>query len=369
MPVHHVHIQRTQLVRAVRAVGGGHRIGDERRAVRREAEPEPDHRILDVEAVVDDLDGDAGVLHRRRDRARLAVVQAVHRVEHMRDDARAGVEAALGHVIVGVAVADRGHDARGREPPDGVNAMRQLGRDGDLAQAAVGGVQQLLHQLRHRILQALRVMGALAGERQERPLQMRAQHIRTAIHRGAHVAQVLAHHVDRVGDQRAHLPRRAVYGVAGPGDVDAFRAVVEGPLPRAVRVDVHVPRGQQTAGGVDDPRIIGRIDGDGAAGVFELLLVGAGGRDDPVGRGQPEMLPYAAGVDLPRAADGDAGGGPGDGRGDPLDGFHPVGIHDHSFAVLGLGAGLRCPARPACGRRRTRSSPCGSAYWPPPRPR
>ena len=34
-----------------------------------------------------------------------------------------------------------------------------------------------------------------------------------------------------------------------------------------------------------------------------------------------------------------------------------------------LAGGLRCPARPACGRRRTRSSPCDSACWPPPHPR
>ena len=132
MPVNHVHIQRAQLVGAVRAVGGGHRIGHEGRAVGREPEGEPDHRILHVEAVVDEFDGDARVFHCGGNGPGFAVMQAVHRVEHVGHDARARVEAGFGGLVVGVAVAHGRHHARRGELADGADAVRQFGRDGDL---------------------------------------------------------------------------------------------------------------------------------------------------------------------------------------------------------------------------------------------
>ena len=123
MPVDHVHVQCTQLVGTVRAVGRGHCIGYEGRTMRREPEGEAHHRILHVKSVVDELDGDARILHRGRNRTGLAVVQAVHRVEHVGHDARARVEAGFGGLVVGVAVAHGRHHAGSGELADGGDAV------------------------------------------------------------------------------------------------------------------------------------------------------------------------------------------------------------------------------------------------------
>ena len=259
-----------------------------------------------MEAVVDQLDSDARILHGRRDRARLAVVQSIHRVEHVGHDARAGVETGLGGLVIGVAVADGRHDARLRELLDGADAVRQLGRDGDLADAAVGSAQQLVDELGNRVLEALGIMSALAGERQERTFEMGTEHVGALVHLGANVLQVRADHVDGVGDQRQHLPGRAVHGVAGTRDVDAFRTVIEGMLPCAMRVNVHIARGDQLPGRIDDGRLVGRIKADGTTRRLERLVVGAGGDDDTVRRGQPEMILDAARIHLAGTANGDA---------------------------------------------------------------
>ena len=88
---------------------------------------------------------------------------------------------------------------------------------------------------------------------------MGAEHVGALVHLGANVLQVRADHVDGVGDQRQHLPGRAVHGVAGTRDVDAFRTVIEGMLPCAMRVNVHIARGDQLPGRIDDGRLVGRI--------------------------------------------------------------------------------------------------------------
>ena len=77
---------------------------------------------------------------------------------------------------------------------------------------------------------------------------MGTEHVGALVHLGANVLQVRADHVDGVGDQRQHLPGRAVHGVAGTRDVDAFRTVIEGMLPCAMRVNVHIARGDQLPG-------------------------------------------------------------------------------------------------------------------------
>ena len=91
--------------------------------MRREPEGEAHHRILHVESVVDELDGDARVLHRGRNRTGFAVMQAVHRVEHVGNDARARVEAGFGGLVVGVAVAHGRHHAGSGELADGGDAV------------------------------------------------------------------------------------------------------------------------------------------------------------------------------------------------------------------------------------------------------
>ena len=79
-----------------------------------------------MEAVADQLDGDARILDRRRNRTGLAMVQTIHRVEHMRHQAGAFVEGAAGGLVVGIAMADRGHGTGGREAADGLEPVRQL---------------------------------------------------------------------------------------------------------------------------------------------------------------------------------------------------------------------------------------------------
>ena len=149
-------------------------------------------------------------------------------------------------------------------------------------------------------------MSALASERQERTFEMGAEHVGALVHLGANVLQVRADHVDGVGDQRQHLPGRAVHGVAGTRDVDAFRTVIEGMLPCAMRVNVHIARGDQLPGRIDDGRLVGRIKADGTTRRLERLVVGAGGDDDTVRRGQPEMILDAARIHLAGTANGDA---------------------------------------------------------------
>ena len=150
--------------------------------MRREPEGEAHHRILHVESVVDELDGDARIFHRSRNRTGFAVMQAVHRVEHVGHDARARVEAGFGGLVVGVAVAHGRHHAGSGELADGGDAVGQFGGDGDLADAAklagggvgTGGIKHLIDDVRHRILETFRVMCAFARQGQERAFQMAA---------------------------------------------------------------------------------------------------------------------------------------------------------------------------------------------------
>ena len=146
-------------------------------------------------------------------------------------------------------------------------------------------------------------MRALARERQERPLKMRAKHIRTLVHRGTHVAQVRALHVDGVGDQREHLSRGAVHGMSCPGHVDALGTIVEALLPGAMNVDVHVAGGQDATVDVDGGRLVR------GAGRGEVIVVGAGGGDPARGVGHdPAMLLHSPGVDSTRVVNGDGRG-------------------------------------------------------------
>lgn len=130
--VHHIDIQRAQFVMAIGAAGGGHGVGDERDAVRCQFEGKPQHGILYMEPIGDELDGDAAVFHNRGNRAGFAVVEAVHCVEHVCHQASAGVDGLARHGIVGVTVADGGHHAGGSEHADGFHAMGPFGCDGDL---------------------------------------------------------------------------------------------------------------------------------------------------------------------------------------------------------------------------------------------
>ena len=92
-----------------------------------------------------------------------------------------------------------------------------------------------------------------------------------------------------------------MHGVAGPRHVDAVRPVIEALLPCAVRVDVHVAGGQNTAFGVDDRVAIGWVEPHRAAAVLEGPLPRAGRHDDAGGIGDdPISAPFAARIHLAR---------------------------------------------------------------------
>ena len=144
-------------------------------------------------------------------------------------------------------------------------------------------------------------MRALALEGEERAFEVAAEDVGAGCHLLAHGADVAADHVHGVGDQREHLARGAMHGVAGPRHVDAVRPVIEALLPCAVRVDVHVAGGQNTAFGVDDRVAIGRVEPHRAAAVLEGPLPRAGRHDDAGGIGDdPISAPFAARIHLAR---------------------------------------------------------------------
>ena len=136
MTIDHIHVQRTEFVCAIRAIGGGHGVGDKGGTMRRETERKLHHGILHVETIVDQLDGHAWILHCGRDRARLTMVQAVHRVEHVRHDASSCIKTGLGGLVVGITMPHRRRHAGGAELADGGNAMRQFRGNGYLPDAA-----------------------------------------------------------------------------------------------------------------------------------------------------------------------------------------------------------------------------------------
>lgn len=151
-------------------------------------------------------------------------------------------------------------------------------------------------------------MRTLARQREERPLQMRAEDIGALIHLGSHITQILALHVDRIRDQRTHLTGRAMHRMPGARHIDAIRAVVKAFLPRAVRMDVHVSGGHDLARGIDD-RI--RSDAIRTAGGLEIVIRRASRRDRAIGVGHdPSMFLDAAGATLRASRIAKADGAP-----------------------------------------------------------
>lgn len=151
MTVPHIYIQSPEEVMPVRTVGRGHGVGDEGDSMGRKPESELDHGILHVESVVDKLDGDPRILHCRRNRAGVAVVQPVHGIEHMGHDSGSGVESFSGSLVVGIAVADRRNHSGQEETADCVDSMRKFRRDGDLSETPIGGVQHSGYEIRSGI--------------------------------------------------------------------------------------------------------------------------------------------------------------------------------------------------------------------------
>lgn len=180
-----------------------------------------------MEAVVDQFDLDPPVFQHRRYGTGITVPYAIHRVEHMREDSRPRIDAAFRHGIVGIAMSDRGNHPCLAETAYRLNAMRQLGRDGDLPYASLRGFQQPVHHRRFRVAQTIRIMRAFARKRQKRTLQMGAQTVRAKRALPGHRSHIRAHHVKRVRDQTQHLTGGAMHRMPGPCRGDPLVAVIE----------------------------------------------------------------------------------------------------------------------------------------------
>ena len=157
--------------------GRRHRVGHERDAAGRGGERDADDLGMQVHAVGDHLERHARVGCRRGDRTRVAVVQAGHRVERVREDRGAGVERGFGLGEVRAGVPD-GRGGAGRDDePDRVERTGQLGRQRHLADGAAPGVEQALDRGRLRRAQQRLVVRALVVRVEERSLEVRAEDV------------------------------------------------------------------------------------------------------------------------------------------------------------------------------------------------
>ena len=224
----------------VRAVGSSHGISHECRAMRCETKSQTHHRILHMKTIIDQLDSDAWILNSSRNWTRLAMMQAIHRIEHVRHNARARVETLASGRIIGIAMSYRRNHSGRREATNRINAVRQFGGDGDLTQTAACRLQKPINIFGNRILQTFRIMRTLARQRKERSFQMRAENVRAGAHHAVHGLKIGAHHVKRIGDQTEHLAGGAVHHVTRASQTYALHAIIEGTAPRTVRMNVNI---------------------------------------------------------------------------------------------------------------------------------
>ena len=171
---------------SVGTIGGSHGVGDESDSMRSESESKFHHGVLHMESIVDELDDDPRVFDCSRNWSWIAMMKAVHCIEHVGHDSGTGVKSFFRHAVVGVAMSDGRHHASCSETSNGIKTMWQFRCDGDLPQASVCGVQQLFDMVRRGVDEAVRIMGAFSGRRQERAFQMGAQNIGASRHLVVH---------------------------------------------------------------------------------------------------------------------------------------------------------------------------------------
>ena len=116
---------------AIASVTATSRCGGERRV-----EPGAQVRV-DVHAVADELERHGVVLEQGEHGARVAVVQRTHRVEQVGGVAGTGGDGGARRRAVGVGVADRGDGAEPDDAAYGIDAARELGREGHHAHGVV----------------------------------------------------------------------------------------------------------------------------------------------------------------------------------------------------------------------------------------
>ena len=124
MTVNHIHIQRTQQIMTIRAIGGSHSVGHKRNAMRGEAKSQTHHRILHMKTIINQLNSDARILNSSRNWTRLTMMQTIHRIEHVRHNASTRIKTLASGCIIGIAMSHRRNHSSRSKTTNRINAMR-----------------------------------------------------------------------------------------------------------------------------------------------------------------------------------------------------------------------------------------------------
>ena len=188
-------------------------------------------RVVEVDAVEDDLETDPGAVQGGDDRARSPVVERHHRVGGVREDGGSARERLGGERVVRRRVTDRGDDPLGGEVLDRVEPTRELRCERHHPYQTVPGREQRGDGLVRRRRERVRVVRAAVVGRQERALEMDATHGTqlSGTDRAREAPDLLCQDVDTGGHQAREHRGRPVLGVGPSGgarglevlDVDA----------------------------------------------------------------------------------------------------------------------------------------------------
>ena len=203
---------------------------------------------MDVEAVGDQAAPDIARIEHCADKARTAMAELAHGVEEMRREAGAGREGGAGDFVGRIAMADRDMDARRGEARD-LRRRNGLGRDRRQHMLDAGRGQALEIALLHGA-DEVRIMGALARDREMRPLDMDAEAAGDVCGDGvANGRDRRRGHGGAVGDQRRQQRRGPEAGMGGADRTHALdgRRVIEQRAAAAIHLQVDEAGGDEAA--------------------------------------------------------------------------------------------------------------------------
>jgi hypothetical protein len=174
VPDLHVHVP--QPIAAVADARSRDRVRDERDAATGRAPNDASRFLGDVVTVEDHLDDHVVACKRGPGNTRVAVPERPHRVEEVRHRCRAAVEGEGGLLCRRVRVAAGGDDSARVQQVDQLERAVQLGRKRHLRDRACS--EQALQECGVRVAAGVDRVGAEAERREERPLEMGADHAR-----------------------------------------------------------------------------------------------------------------------------------------------------------------------------------------------
>ena len=180
------------------------------------------------------------------------MVDARHRVEGVGDEPRAPIECRPGHLEVGLRMTDRNEDPGLDKHVDRLERSGQFGGEGDLAQGAAGRTDEPFDLVGRGLEQVVEVVGAAAGRREERALEVRAEHEWVDLGEVGDAGERFAELVDGVGDERDDRPGGAVGAVHRERRGNGRRPIVERVAAAAVAVQVDEAGYEPGAGSIDD---------------------------------------------------------------------------------------------------------------------